>query len=182
MVQNMEEQVASSGKNKNEWSNGTERQLISPKEKKLVPEFQVYIFMLATEENDKIFGGGMAKDRDVNSYMTIYVRIISGKTLSIKCDRRQTIARILDDVERKTTIQQHVFYLANQGKALSDKKTIEESNIEAGTTIEMSMRLQGGMKKDETMAPVETEEDWKKKVERARWRYDDPFKKARWNE
>ena len=119
--------------------------------------------MLATEENDKIFGGGMNKDRDVNFYMTVHVRKNSGKTTSIKGGRRQDIARIMDVVERKTMILKNLHHLANQGKALSDKKTVEESNIEAETTIEMSMRPKGGMKKDEPMAPAEKEEDGKKR-------------------
>ena len=79
--------------------------------------------MLATEENDKIFGGSMAKDRDVNSYMTIYVRIISDKTLSIKCDRRQTIARILDEVERKTTIQQYLLLPRESRESIERQET-----------------------------------------------------------
>ena len=104
----------------------------------------------------------MDKDRDVNSYITVHARKISGKTISIKCDRRQTIARIMDEVERKTMIPKDLQDLANQGKALSDEITIEESNIESGTTIEMPMRLQGGVKKMKRWLPVETEEDWKK--------------------
>ena len=38
-------------------------------------------------------------------------------------------------------------YLANQGKVLNNKKTIEESNIEAGATIEKSLRIMGVMEK-----------------------------------
>ena len=38
-------------------------------------------------------------------------------------------------------------YLVSQGKVLNDKKTLEENNIEAGTTIEMSMRIMGEMQK-----------------------------------
>ena len=117
-------------------------------------EFQDCIFMQATQENDEIFGGGMNKDRDVNFYMTVHVRTISGKTTSIKCDKRQIIAGIMDEVERKTMIPKDFHHFANQWKALSDKKTMEESNIEAETTIEMSMRLQGG--KESRMSSVVT--------------------------
>ena len=41
--------------------------------------------------------------------------------------------------------------LGEQGKVLKDKKTIEENNIEAGATIEMSLRVMGGMEKEELM-------------------------------
>ena len=39
-------------------------------------------------------------------------------------------------------------------KVLNDKKTIEESNIEAGATVEMSLRIKRGMKKDELMDTI----------------------------
>ena len=47
----------------------------------------------------------------------------------------------------RTAIPRDNTYLTHQGKVLNDKKTIEESNIEAETTIEMSPRLLGGMGK-----------------------------------
>ena len=46
---------------------------------------------------------------------------------------------------------------------LNDKKTIEESNIESGATIEMSLRIMGGMEKEELMETSETEEERQKR-------------------
>ena len=46
----------------------------------------------------------------------------------------------MDIVERKTLIPRDQLFLANHGKVLNNKKPIEESNIEAGATIEMSLR------------------------------------------
>ena len=80
--------------------------------------------------------------------MRVYVRTNSGKTISIKCDRRQNATRKMEIGERKTLIPKDQLYLVNQGKVLKDKKTIEESNIEAGATIEMSLRIIGWMKKE----------------------------------
>ena len=93
--------------------------------------------------------------------MTVYVRTIKGETISIKCDRQQKIANMLDILERKTSIPRGMMYLVSQGKVLNDKKTIEESNIEASTTIEMSLRKTGGMEKEELTETAETEEDLK---------------------
>ena len=45
---------------------------------------------------------------------------------------------------------------------LSEKKTMKENNIEAKATIEMSLRLLGGMEVDEQMDTQETEEDREK--------------------
>ena len=46
---------------------------------------------------------------------------------------------------------------------MSEKKTIEENDIEAEATLEMSLRLLGGMKMNEQMDTHETEEDREKK-------------------
>ena len=46
----------------------------------------------------------------------------------------------------KTSIPRDITYLVHQGKVLNDKKATEENNIEAEATIEMSLRLLGGMK------------------------------------
>ena len=54
----------------------------------------------------------------------------------------------MEIVERKTLIPRDQLYLANQGKVLNDKKTVAESNIPAGATSEMSLRIMGGMKED----------------------------------
>ena len=47
----------------------------------------------------------------------------------------------------RTAILRSFTYLTYQGKVLNDKKTIEECNIEAETTIAMSLRIFGGMEK-----------------------------------
>ena len=96
---------------------------------------------------------GMNKEDEKFFYMTVYVRTISGKTISIKCDKRQGITRIKDEIERKTKIPKAVQHLVSQGKSLSGKKTIEESNTS------MTLRLQGGTKEDEMMTSARTSED-----------------------
>ena len=48
-------------------------------------EFLDHVFKIATDENCKICGGGMIKDRVEN---------LNGKTISVKCDRRQKATRI----------------------------------------------------------------------------------------
>ena len=48
---------------------------------------------------------------------------------------------------------------------LKKKKTVEENNSEAETTIEMSMRLLGGMEENDVKDSSETEEGKKRKLE-----------------
>ena len=62
-------------------------------------------------------------------------------------------------------------YLVHHGKVLNEKRTIEENNIGTELTIEMSLRLLGGMEKGESMDTLESEEDRDKKgswMERAK--------------
>ena len=105
-------------------------------------EFLEYIFKLNVEENCKISNEGINKNRTEYSNMIVYVRTINAKTISIKCDRQQKAARILEIAERKTSIPRGMMYLVRQVNVLNDKKTTE-NNIEAGRTIEMSLRKMG---------------------------------------
>ena len=105
----------------------------------------------------------MNKNRTEYPNMTVHVRTNNGKTISIKCDRQQKAARLLEIAERKTSILRGMMYLVNQRKSVKDRRTTGENHIEAGTTIEMSLRIMGGMKKEEQMETSETEEDIKKR-------------------
>ena len=97
------------------------------------------------------------------TFMTIYVKTINGKTISVKCEGKMTAAIISDEVERRSSIPRDMTYLVHKGKVMSEKKTIKENNIEAEATIEMSLRLLGGMEKNEQMDTHETEEESEKK-------------------
>ena len=77
------------------------------------------------------------------NYMTVYVKMINGETISKKYHRNMTAAVISDEVERRSLIPRDMTYLVHKGKMLSEKKTIKENNIEAEATIEMSLRLLG---------------------------------------
>ena len=63
----------------------------------------------------------------------------------------------------RTATPRGITYLTHRGKVLNDKKTIEESNIEAETTIEMSLRLLGGMENIDMTDSFEAEEEKEKK-------------------
>ena len=70
-----------------------------------------------------------------------------------------------DEVERRSSIPRGLTD-THQGKVRKDKKTIEENNIGAETTIEMPLRLLGGMDESDTKDTSETEEGKKEKTER----------------
>ena len=95
--------------------------------------------------------------------MPIHVSTSSGKTISIKCDKEQKAATIMEKLERISSIPPGMMYLVHQGKAMNEKTTMEENNFGTETTIEMSLRLLGGMEKSELMDTHESEEDREKK-------------------
>ena len=97
------------------------------------------------------------------NFMTVYVKTIYRNTISLKCERNTTAAVISDEVERRSSIPRDMTYLVHKGKMMSEKKTIKENNIEAEATIEMSLRLLGGMETNEQMDTHETEEGREKK-------------------
>ena len=103
-----------------------------------IHEFDVCTFAPATE----VTGKSIFELEDVieENSMTIYVRTISGKTISIKCDKKQKAATMMEKVERRSSIPRGMMYLAH--RVLNGKKTTEENKIGTETTIEMSLRLQ----------------------------------------
>ena len=90
------------------------------------------------------------------NFTTVHAKTIYGKTISIKCEGKMTAAVISDEVERRSSIPRDMTYLVHKGKVMSGKKTIEENNIEAKATLEMSLRLLGGMEMSEQMDTHET--------------------------
>ena len=96
--------------------------------------------------------------------MTVFVKMIYEKTISIKCDRNMTAALISDEVERRSSIPRDMIRLVHEGKMLSEKKSMKENNIEAEATIEMSLRLLGGVEMNEQMDTHETEDGEKEKA------------------
>ena len=95
----------------------------------------------------RIYDEGMNGVNEKLHYVTVYVRTISGETISTRCNRRQSITRIKDEIERKTKIPEALQHLSNQGKILSERKTIQENNMMNKATLEMTLRLQGGMRR-----------------------------------
>ena len=96
-------------------------------------------------------------------YETIYVKTINGKTISTRYYKNMTAAVILEEVERRTLVPRDMTRLVHKGKTISGKKSMKENNIEAKETIEMSLRLLGGMDVNEKMDTHETEEEREKK-------------------
>ena len=70
-----------------------------------------------TEENDNMLE---------ENYTTVYVKMINGKTISIRHHRNMIAAVISDEVERRSLIPRDMIRLVHKGKMISEKKTMRE--------------------------------------------------------
>ena len=126
-------------------------------------EFDSYLFTHSSESTGKTIVEREGKTE--KNKLTKNVRTSSGKTISIKCEKKQKTTSILDEVGRRSAIPRSMIYLAHHGKVLNEKRTKEENNIGTETLIEMSLRLLGGTDKSESMDSLGSEEDRDKKQE-----------------
>ena len=98
-------------------------------------EFDDYISTFTTEVSGKNTNKPELEDESEEIYTTVCVKTTkSRKQIQYRKNRNENSDR-------------GITYITHQGKVLNDKKTMEESDIEAETTIEMSLRLLGGMEK-----------------------------------
>ena len=80
-------------------------------------ELYDYLFKYVIEENCVICNEGMNDVNEKLSYMTVYMRTISGKKISFRCDRRQGITGISRAKWRERQRSQKALqHLSNQGK------------------------------------------------------------------
>ena len=62
------------------------------------------------------------EDEIEKNKLRIYVRTSSGKTISIKCDKKQKAAIMSDEVESRSLIPRDMTYFVHQGKVMKNRK------------------------------------------------------------
>ena len=75
--------------------------------------------MADTNESKKCDEYSYDRENDYTSYgreynMTVYVKTISGKTIIVRCDRKQRAETMVETVERRAAIPRDMTYLVNQ--------------------------------------------------------------------
>lgn len=76
--------------------------------------------------------------------MQIFVKTLSGKTLSMKVQGTDTIQKLkemINDREGVPVDQQRLIF---QGKQLDDNKTLTDYGVQSENTIHLVLRLRGG--------------------------------------